>query len=172
MTIVENRRFNRDTRLGWEIGAVPSLSISGAVDDPGHDLFNATDATRLAGGAIVVADAGSGKLRVFDASGAHRESWGGRGEGPAEFGNAAQSTVGPWQGDSIVASDTFARRVSVFGSNGARGRTFVLESPYCRVGLRDKPGEEWYVVSDERGWPCTPSRSPAQPGRPCGGTWS
>ena len=195
VTIVENQRPQPDMRLGWEIGAVPSLSIGDAVDDPGHDLFNVTDATRLADGAIVVADAGSGELRVFDASGAHRESWGGRGEGPGEFGNAAPSTVGPWQGDSIAASDTFARRVSVFGSNGARGRTFVLESPYCRLRgvLRDgrmflrngstlasavvgtgvarreiaygiarpdgglhkalgtSPGEEWYVVSDERG---------------------
>ena len=195
VTIVENRRPQPDIRLGWEIGSVPSLSIGGAVDDPGHDLFNVTDATRLADGVIVVADAGSGELRVFDASGTHRESLGGRGEGPGEFGNAAPSTVGPWQGDSIVASDTFARRVSVFGSNGEHGRTFVLESPYYRLRgvLRDgrmflgngstlasavvgtgvarreiaygiarpdgglhkalgtSPGEEWYVVSDERG---------------------
>ena len=195
VTIVENRRPQLGIRLGWGIGVVPSLSIGGATDDPAHQLFNVTDATRLADGAIVVADAGSGELRVFDASGAHRESWGGRGEGPGEFGIAAPSTVGPWQGDSIVASDTFARRVSVFGSNGEHGRTFVLESPYYRLRgvLRDgrmflgngsslasavvgtgvtrreiaygiarsdgglhkalgtRQGEEWYVVSDERG---------------------
>ncbi len=95
VTVVENRRPQPDMQLGWEIGAAPSLSVGGAVDDPAHDLFNVTDATRLADGAIVVADAGSGELRVFDASGVHRDSWGGRGEGPGEFGSAAPSTVEP-----------------------------------------------------------------------------
>ena len=139
VTIVENRRPQPGVRLGWRIGLAPSLSIGGATDSPAHELFNVTDATRLADGTIVIADAGSGELRVFDASGAHRTSWGGRGEGPGEFGSAAPSTVGPWPGDSLAASDTFARRVSVFGSNGEHGRTFVLESPYYRLRgvLRD-----------------------------------
>lgn len=146
VTIVENRHPQPDMRLGWRIGAAPPLSIGGAVDDPGPDLYNVTDATRLADGAIVVADAGSGELRVFDASGVHRESWGGRGEGPGKFGNAAPSTVGPWQGDSIasaVVGTGVARREIAYGIARPDG--------WLHKALGTSPGEEWYVVSDERG---------------------
>ena len=133
VTIVENENPAAGTRLGWRIGAEPTLSIGAAEGDPAYELFRVADATRLPDGRIVVANAGSAELRMFDASGAHLASWGGQGEGPGEFGLGGPSGVGRWPGDSISASDTPARRVSVFDANGEHGRTFSLPVPYWRL---------------------------------------
>lgn len=134
VTIVENEQPAADTRLGWRVGAEPTLSIGAFEGDPAYELYQVRDASRLPDGRIVVANGGSGELRVFDASGSHLASWGGRGEGPGEFGDfAAPWSVEPWPGDSIVASDLYARRVSIFDANGVHGRTFLLEDPYYRL---------------------------------------
>lgn len=134
VTIVENERPAPDTRLGWMIGEVPILTIGALEGDPSYELYQVRDASRLPDGRIVVANAGSSELRVFDASGTHLASWGGLGEGPGEFGDfSAPWSVEPWPGDSIAASDTYARRVSVFDAHGIHGRTLPLEDPYYRL---------------------------------------
>lgn len=134
VTIVENERPAPETRLGWRIAETPTLSIGAFEGDPAYELYQVMDARKLPDGRIVVANAGSSELRVFDASGAHLASWGGLGEGPGEFGDfAAPSSVEPWAGDSIAASDMYERRVSVFDARGAHGRTFVSEDPYSRL---------------------------------------
>ena len=82
ITIVENARPAPDSRLPWEFGAQPSLSI-GSVESGGADeLFQVSDATRLGDGRIVIANSGSAELRVFNADGSHERTWGSRGEGP------------------------------------------------------------------------------------------
>ena len=104
ITIVENQEPASETRLGWLIGEAPILSIGALEGNPAYELYQVRDAARLPDGRIVVANAGSGELRVFDPSGTHLASWGGRGEGPGEFGDfAAPWNVGPWPGDSIAA---------------------------------------------------------------------
>ena len=134
ITIVENERPAPDTRLGWRIGEAPILSIGAFEGDPAYELYQVRDASRLPDGRIVVANAGTSELRVFDASGAHLDTWGGLGEGPGEFGDfAAPSGVWRWPGDSIAAADVFARRVSVFNAQGLHGRTLVPEDPYYAV---------------------------------------
>ena len=135
VTIVENERPAPDTRLGWRIAEAPTVSIGAFEGDAAYELFEVRDATRLPDGRIVVANAGSGELRAFDGSGIHLATWGGRGEGPGEFGEfAAPWSVGSWSGDSIAASDMYARRVSIFDADGVHGRTFLLEDhPYYRL---------------------------------------
>lgn len=134
ITIIENERPAPDTRLGWRIGEAPTLSIGTFEGDPAYELYQVRDASRLSDGRIVVANAGSSELRVFDASGTHLASWGGLGEGPGEFGDfAAPWSVEYWPGDSIAAADMYERRVSVFAAHGAHGRTFGLEDPYYRL---------------------------------------
>lgn len=133
VTIVENEEPAADTRLGWRIGAEPALSIGAVEGDPVYELFRVADATRLPDGRLLVANAGSGELRAFDASGMHLQSWGGEGEGPGEFSRGAPSGVGAWPGDSISASDTGARRFSVFDAHGELGRTSRLPEPYQRL---------------------------------------
>ena len=82
VTIVENARPAPGSRLVWQIGETPAVSIGTEEGDPGEMLFDVRDATRLADGRIVVANAGTSELRVFAANGTYLETWGGQGEGP------------------------------------------------------------------------------------------
>ena len=134
VTIVENERPTPEIRLGWRIAATPVLSIGAFEGDPAYELYQVMDATKLPDGRIVVANAGSGELRAFDGSGTHLATWGGRGEGPGEFGEVlAPFSVEHWPGDSIAASDPFARRLTIFDAQGEPGRTIVPEEAYYRL---------------------------------------
>ena len=82
VTIVENDPSAPDSRLPWQFGAQPSLSIGSVTSGDADELFQVTDAMRLADGRIVIANMGSSELRVFNADGSHAGTWGGRGEGP------------------------------------------------------------------------------------------
>lgn len=134
ITIVENARPAADSRLPWELGAQPSLSI-GSVDSGGADeLYRVSDATRLGDGRIVIANSGSTELRVFNADGSHERTWGSRGEGPGEFSRDGPATVAPWPGDSIAASDAVRRpRLSIFDTNGNHGRDVALNATPGRI---------------------------------------
>lgn len=87
-------------------------------------LDRVRDALVLPDGRIVVVNGGSDELRVFDASGNHVVTWGGRGEGPGEFDNLWQ--VHRWPGDSLLALYSQARRLTVLDPEGHYGRDFAL----------------------------------------------
>lgn len=129
VTIVENARPAPDSRLPWEFGAQPSLSI-GSVDSGGADeLFQVSDATRLGDGRIVIANSGSSEIRIFNPDGSHDRTWGSRGDGPGEFIARGPATVAPWPGDSIAAADALGRpRLSLFDMNGNHGRDVTLDA--------------------------------------------
>ncbi|MDE0074889.1 MAG: 6-bladed beta-propeller [Gammaproteobacteria bacterium] len=130
ITIVENGRPARDSRLGWRIGDAPVVSIGTDEGDEGEMLFIVLDATKLADGRIVVANAGTSELRVFGADGAYLEAWGGQGDGPGEFSAYTPETVSRWPGDSIVAGNMLAARVEIFDLQGNPGRTVTLADGY------------------------------------------
>ena len=123
--IVENETPPQDSRLPWQIGPEPTVSI-GKVDGEEPYLLNgARDAARLSDGRIVVANLGTNELRVFDARGTHVVTWGGSGEGPGEFTELWH--VDRWPADSIVAWHAARLGISVFASDGSFGRTFRME---------------------------------------------
>ncbi|MCY4574499.1 MAG: 6-bladed beta-propeller, partial [Gemmatimonadetes bacterium] len=122
--IAENPQPAPDSRLGWAVSAEPQFSIGTTEGDSTFQLFSVADATRLADGRTVVANAGSHELLVFDAEGNHLDSWGGEGEGPGEF--ARLNRVRPWAGDSLIAADPGRGRVSIFDLQGSHGRTVAL----------------------------------------------
>ena len=124
--IVENVRPADDSRLAWRIGPEPAVSIGEVTGEEAYLLHRADAAAMLPDGRIVVANTGTGEIRVFDAAGVHQATWGREGEGPGEF--TALAGVASWPGDSIVAWDTRARTIAVFDSDGALGRSFVLEA--------------------------------------------
>lgn len=128
--IVENARPAPESRLGWRIGGTPAVSIGTEDGHPGEMLFDVRDATRLADGRIVVANAGTSELRVFAADGAYLETWGGQGDGPGEFSAYTPDAVSRWPGDSIAADNMFGRRVEVFDSQGNPGRTVTMADGY------------------------------------------
>ena len=134
ITIVENARPAPDSRLPWELGAQPSLSI-GSVEGGGADeLHRVADATRLGDGRIVIANSGSAEVRVFNSDGSHERTWGSRGDGPGEFNADGPATVATWPGDSIAASDAVRRpRLSIFEMNGKHVRDVALNANPGRI---------------------------------------
>lgn len=122
--IVENPRPSDGSRLPWRIGPEPAVSIGAVEGDEPYMLVGAIDATRLSDGRIVVVNGGTSELRVFDAVGDHVATWGGRGEGPGEFGGLY--AVERWPGDSIIAWYTSRLGISAFDAQGNYGRTWEL----------------------------------------------
>lgn len=125
--IVENARPPDGSRLGWRVDSVPTLTIGALEGEEPYMLHQVFTALRLSDGRIVVANRGSHELRVFDASGIHQETWGGRGGGPGEFNSLLRVTH--WPGDSLIAWYSQQDRLSVFDGNGNFGRTLRPGDP-------------------------------------------
>lgn len=137
ITIVENDRPTESHQVGWTIGSTPDVSIGTLDGDERYQLFRVVDALVLSDGRIAVANRGTSEIRVYDADGQHRDSWGGEGEGPGEF--TGLSTMWQWRGDSLLAWDSRVRRATVFDGEGTLGRTFPLNSD-DRVATSDLVG--------------------------------
>ncbi len=118
--IVENPRPPDGSRLGWRIGPQPLVSIGGHDGEGAARFSDATDATILRDGRIVVADRGTSELRVFDPSGTHVATWGGQGWGGGRFTDLFQ--VEPFAGDSILAWSWRSGSMQVLDSEGEFGR--------------------------------------------------
>ncbi len=128
--IVWNSRPPADTRLGWQVGPEPSVSIGALDGEEAQLLDRVRGALTLADGRIVVENIGSDELRVFDASGRYLSTWGGSGDGPGEFQNLMG--LDRWPGDSLIAWFAQGRRLSVFDNHGNVGRAFALEGAIRR----------------------------------------
>ena len=137
VVIVENARPPEGSRLGWRIGPEPTVSIGVVEGEEPYMLHWAFSSVRLLDGRIVVANSGSQELRVFDPSGNHLATWGGRGEGPGEFTSLVH--VARWPGDSIVAWHTAGLGIAVFDSDGRFGRSFGVGSSEMPIWLRPRP---------------------------------
>ena len=134
--IIENARPPEGSRLGWRIGPEPTVSI-GAVRGEEPYLFQwVRSAFMMSDGHIVVADGGTDEIRVFTATGTHLVSWGGKGQGPGDFGNLYRAD--PWPGDSVVAWYSGNRGISFFDASGRFGHSFVLRSDLARW-MRPRP---------------------------------
>ncbi len=115
--IVMNARPADGSRLGWRIGSEPVVSIGKLEGEDAYMLFVATDATRLSDGRIVVVNAGSHELRVFDGAGIHLDTWGGEGEGPGEF-RAPVRQIAHLPGDSVIVWNPQLPSMTVFDPTG------------------------------------------------------
>ncbi|MDE2762660.1 MAG: 6-bladed beta-propeller [Gemmatimonadota bacterium] len=148
VTIVENPRPASGSRLRWQIGAEPVLSIGSVGADDRFQFHRVDDALRLRDGRIVVANAGSHQLLVFDEAGEYLTAWGRKGEGPGEFaGEWGGNDLGwrlfwaePWRADSIaVCHGTYSLGLelfSVFDSRGTYARTVNLARGHDRAARR------------------------------------
>ena len=147
--IVENEQPVEGSRLGWEIGPRPAVTIGAveAVDD--FQLHLVDDAMKLPDGRIVVANGSSHQLLIFDEDGSYLTAWGQKGEGPGDFGgehgaNAYGSRLfwmEPWPGDSIaVCHGTYSlglELLSIFDRNGRYARTLNLARDASNSRCRD-----------------------------------
>lgn len=121
----------------WTVGFDPLVDIGVVEGDSAYQLDRVSDAAHLSDGRIVVANAGSAELRIFDPTGRHLKTVGGEGEGPGEFRVVAN--VWRMTGDSILAFDAGLTRLSVFDPEGGFVRTFRLEHRE-EVGLPSADG--------------------------------
>ena len=119
VAVVENACPPHGSRLRW-IGPEPVVSIGGGEGGDATMFSDATDATILRDGRIVVVERSTSELRVFDPSGTHVATWGGEGWGPGEFTDLLQ--VEPFPGDSIVAWSWMNGWMTVLDSQGNFGR--------------------------------------------------
>ena len=86
--LVENARPADGSRLGWQVGSEPLISIGTVEGGEDFQLHWVDDALKLRDGRVVVANGGSHQLLVFDEAGRYLAAWGQRGEGPGDFGGS------------------------------------------------------------------------------------
>jgi len=84
VTIVTNDPVAPDSRLPW-FSEHPALSIGSIDSGEADELFRVRDATLLADGRTMIANAGSGAIKVFNADGSHSGTWARQGEGRGAF---------------------------------------------------------------------------------------
>jgi len=148
--------------------AGPSLEIGTVAGDPNDQLYRVSSAKRLPDGRILVANAGSREIRLYSVSGDHLLSFGGSGDGPADFRYPSDVAVAPDgsirvqdRGDLVyfTMGGELTRRETL--DRGALGET--IEGPFEGGSWVDG---ETYVVP-EYDWEAGASpRTPGPPYRP------
>jgi len=128
----------------------PRLSLGG-VDATGPTQFSGlTDVVVTEDGAIWVADAQTQEIRVFDSSGAHRFTVGGRGNGPGEFQSIRFLGAAP--DGSVVAVDGATKRVRRFDLSGELLETTTWDSA-TRVAPLGLTPDGSLVGIEQPAWP-------------------
>lgn len=121
-------------------GQVPLLFTADSVTlrlgvvegEPAYTFSSVRDVKATPGGGVLVAEGQSRELRVFDGSGRHLRTLGGRGEGPGEF--AALSGIAGTAGDTVWAWDARSQRLSTFLLGGELLETIPGDGdPYGRI---------------------------------------
>lgn len=123
--VVESDEPGWEAGRGWTIGSQPMLDI-GSDAAREYQFAGVRGAVRLSGGRIVVGDAGSSEVRLYDAQGRFVSAAGRSGAGPEEFRRMGKLV--PSRGDSVIVFDAATRRVSVLAPGGAFARTVTPEA--------------------------------------------
>ena len=106
----------------------PTFLVGDNQDDESQWFSYVSGVGALSDGSVVVAERGSGQLRVYDRTGAHLRSMGRVGEGPGEFRQLWFLRVLP--GDTIWAGDFRPMRYFVHSSAGEWIRTIGFDPVY------------------------------------------
>lgn len=100
----------------WNLTSEPLLDIGVQQGEAPYELDRVAGAGRLADGSIVIANAGTSELRLYDSGGKHIRSMGRRGDGPGEFRRITWVQV--VQPDTLLVVDSELRRVTAFTESG------------------------------------------------------
>jgi hypothetical protein len=98
----------------------PTVQIGVVEGDEAYTFGAISGLIRLPDGGIAVADGGTSRISLYDATGGFVRSWGSRGEGPGEF--RTLSRLYATAGDSLIAADASTSRLSVFALDGTLAR--------------------------------------------------
>ena len=123
--IVESRAPAWPQGKGWKVDRTPTLSI-GNETDAAYQFNYVAGAVRLSNGRIVVADAGSLQLRMFDSTGRHLKTFGRSGSGPGEFRQIDALFLLP--GDTIAVSN-LRTSIELFAPDGKYVKTISIRRP-------------------------------------------
>lgn len=104
-----------------ELDSVPRVSIGGPDATGPSQFFRIQNILVDRAQRIWVADGQSGEIRIFDGTGTHWKTRGGRGEGPGEF--LQMRLLGATRGDSVLVGDSGNDRITVFDPEGEFVRT-------------------------------------------------
>ncbi len=119
LEVVENKEAQWKAGREWRVDPQPSIEIGSEARE--YQFAEIQGAVRLSDGRIVVGDAGSSEVRLFDPQGRFLSAAGRAGGGPEEFRRMGKLV--PAAGDSVVVFDAATRRLSLLGPSGAFGRT-------------------------------------------------
>jgi hypothetical protein len=108
----------------WTVDPKPALDVAGVGSTGGVLFGNASWATRLASGTVVVADASGPALYFIDATGKLIKSTGRAGQGPGDFRTV--TWVAKCGAEGIVAWDFPQTRATSYDDAGTMRRTFPL----------------------------------------------
>jgi hypothetical protein len=110
----------------WFLSSEPSLEIGLMDGDEPYQFHDVVGVVRFPDGRIVIGNAGTSELRVFDREGRHVVTTGGVGEGPGEFRRL--SSIDITRSDSLVVFDSNTWRVSILDPSAEFVRSWSLES--------------------------------------------
>lgn len=111
IVIVENPADMPLNAHGWSVEPEPFLSIGSVGGSEGTVLDDVTGAHGLSDGGVVILNAGTREIRIYDGSGRLEKTIGRDGEGPGEFRYLSLGGVLP--GDTMVVMDAALRRLSL-----------------------------------------------------------
>ncbi len=123
---------DRTPPLQWSLGE-PRLQL-GTVSGGPTEFYQIRDLLLLSDGGIVVGNGGTNEVRIFNADGSHRTTFGSTGRGPGELDGLTMVRA---LGDSLATYDSRNDRVTVFGPTGKYGRSFRLEWTAGLLGPED-----------------------------------
>jgi hypothetical protein len=144
--IVESRLPSGDAATTWWVDEAPLLEIGVEDGPPEYQFSRVEGALRLPDGRIVVADAGSREIRIFDAEGRFLSASGRRGDAPGEYREIIGLGYGP--GDSIWVFDYGNRRFTVLTSAGEVARTLTLDPTLSNVGAVGRLEDGSFIVRE------------------------
>ena len=142
----------------WSIGDEPLVTI-GKLDGEDPYLFTQIwDALRTPDGRIVVVEGSTYEIRVFGPQGQHQATFGGRGDGPKEFGGPPWiALAGP---DTLLVWDPGHYRLSRYDLAGGLLAQNTIRSTVDSLGIGQFPnGLVWQIVGDGTLLWTGPSRS-------------
>lgn len=127
----------------WSISST-KVVVGGADAPDSLQILRGRTPTRLSDGAVLVSTDRS-RLLVVDTSGELRVAMGHRGRGPGEF--ESLWSYAALNGDTIVAHDMRARRITIFSSQGKLLRTSP-QTLFAGIGPLYSPDGSIAVVDD------------------------
>ncbi len=123
--------IDRSALAEWRVTDSLFPPIGEGEDEGPRALFRVSGGVRLHDGGVAIANGGTGEIRLFDASGEHRATFGRSGGGPGEFRTLTLLARRP--GDTLVVYDAGQRRVSVLHPESGIVREQSLPSDAGRV---------------------------------------